>query len=128
MSSGQTTTMQPVAGKTIALTVLALGTFAIGTDGHIVIGLLDQIAAGLGVSDPRAGQLVTVFALCYALFAPICGWLFGGLDRKKAIRIAAWFSSSVTLFAGLRRAIGRWSWVASLLRSAQPCLWRLLSP
>jgi hypothetical protein len=40
MSSGQTTTMQPVAGKTIALTVLALGTFAIGTDGHIVIGLL----------------------------------------------------------------------------------------
>jgi predicted MFS family arabinose efflux permease len=89
MSSGQTIAIQPAAGRTIALAVLALGTFAIGTDGHIVIGLLDHIAAGLRVSDPRAGQLVTVFALCYALFAPICGWVFGGLDRKKAIRIAA---------------------------------------
>jgi predicted MFS family arabinose efflux permease len=89
MRSVQAPTIDQVAGRTIALAVLALGTFAIGTDGHIVIGLLEKIAAGFGVSSARAGQLVTVFALCYALFAPVCGWLFGGFDRKTAIRISS---------------------------------------
>jgi MFS transporter, DHA1 family, inner membrane transport protein len=89
MSGGQAAATEHIGGRTIALAVLALGTFAIGTDGHIVIGLLDKIADRFGVSNARAGQLVTVFALCYALFAPVCGWLFGGSDRKTAIRIAA---------------------------------------
>jgi predicted MFS family arabinose efflux permease len=88
-STGRATAIGRVPGTTIALAVLALGTFAIGTDGHIVIGLLDKIASGFGVSSSRAGQLVTVFALCYALFAPVCGWLFGGFDRETAIRIAS---------------------------------------
>ncbi len=88
MGSGQAAAIDRIGGRTVALAVLALGGFAIGTDGHIVIGLLDKIAAGFGVSTARAGQLVTVFALCYALFAPLCGWLFGGFDRRMAIRIA----------------------------------------
>ena len=89
MSGGEAAAIGRVGERTIALAVLALGTFAIGTDGHIVIGLLDRIADGFGVSNARAGQLVTVFALCYALFAPLCGWLFGGFDRKIAVSIAA---------------------------------------
>ena len=75
--------------RTVSLVVLAIGTFAIGTDGHIVIGLLDRIAADFQVSDSQSGQLVSVFAFCYALFAPVCGWLFGGYDRKKSIQIAS---------------------------------------
>jgi predicted MFS family arabinose efflux permease len=75
--------------RTVSLVVLAIGTFAIGTDGHIVIGLLDRIAADFQVSYSQSGQLVSVFALCYALFAPVCGWLFGGYDRKKSIQIAS---------------------------------------
>ena len=71
-----------------ALAVLALGTFAIGTDAQIVVGLLDRIATGFAVSSARAGQLVTVFGLCYALFAPVCGWLAGGIDRKRSIKLA----------------------------------------
>jgi predicted MFS family arabinose efflux permease len=89
VSSAQAATIERSAGRTVALAVLALGAFAIGTDGHIVIGLLDRIATGFGVSNARAGQLVTVFALCYALFAPLCGWLSGGFDRKAAIRVAS---------------------------------------
>jgi len=77
------------ASAGVALAMLGLGTFAIGTDSHIVIGVLDKVAAGLGVGGPQAGQLVTLFSVSYALFAPVCGWLFSGLDRRHAILVAS---------------------------------------
>ncbi|MFG2645970.1 hypothetical protein ACGFYP_33950 [Streptomyces sp. NPDC048370] len=49
---------------------LALATFAVGTDGYVIAGLLPSIAADLSVPIPAAGQLVTVFALTLALSAP----------------------------------------------------------
>ncbi len=54
-----------------------------------MIGVLDRIAAGLAVSAPEAGQLVTMFSLAYALSAPVCGWLLGATDRRHAILLAA---------------------------------------
>ena len=79
----------PRTNSAIALTTLGIGAFAIGTDSHVVIGLLDRISSSLNVSDSAAGQLVTVFAVGYAVFAPICGWLFGKFDRKLSIQIAS---------------------------------------
>ncbi|MEV6200067.1 MFS transporter [Streptomyces sp. NPDC051771] len=67
---------------------LALATFAVGTDGYVIAGLLPSIAADLGVSTPAAGQLVTVFALTLALSAPVTGALTGGLDRRSALLVA----------------------------------------
>ncbi|MEU9852529.1 MFS transporter [Streptomyces sp. NPDC047974] len=67
---------------------LALATFAVGTDGYVIAGLLPSIAADLGVSTPAAGQLVTVFALTPALSAPVTGALTGGLDRRSALLVA----------------------------------------
>ncbi|MFF5503338.1 MFS transporter [Streptomyces roseolus] len=67
---------------------LALATFAVGTDGYVIAGLLPSIATDLGVSTPAAGQLVTVFALTLALSAPVAGALTSGLDRRTALLIA----------------------------------------
>ncbi|WP_039628604.1 MFS transporter [Streptomyces sp. 769] len=67
---------------------LALATFAVGTDGYVIAGLLPSIAADLAVSTPAAGQLVTVFALTLALSAPVMGALTSGLDRRSALLIA----------------------------------------
>ncbi|MGX1128338.1 DHA1 family inner membrane transport protein [Streptomyces glaucescens] len=67
---------------------LGLATFAVGTDGYVIAGLLPSIAADLAVSTPAAGQLVTVFALTLALSAPVTGALTGGLDRRSALLIA----------------------------------------
>lgn len=67
---------------------LALATFAVGTDGYVIAGLLPAIAADLEVSTPAAGQLVTVFALTLALSAPVMGALTSGLDRRSALLIA----------------------------------------
>ncbi|MCX4902269.1 MFS transporter (plasmid) [Streptomyces sp. NBC_00257] len=67
---------------------LALATFAVGTDGYVIAGLLPSIAADLAVSTPAAGQLVTVFALTLALSAPVMGALTSGMDRRSALLIA----------------------------------------
>lgn len=67
---------------------LALATFAVGTDGYVIAGLLPSIAADLAVPIPAAGQLVTVFALTLALSAPVMGALTSGLDRRSALLIA----------------------------------------
>ncbi|MER7000510.1 MFS transporter [Streptomyces sp. NPDC000410] len=67
---------------------LALATFAVGTDGYVIAGLLPSIADDLAVSTPAAGQLVTVFALTLALSAPVMGALTSGLDRRSALLIA----------------------------------------
>ncbi|MFF8381427.1 MFS transporter [Streptomyces sp. NPDC015661] len=67
---------------------LALATFAVGTDGYVIAGLLPSIAADLGVSTPAAGQLVTAFALTLALSAPITGALTSRLDRRTALLTA----------------------------------------
>lgn len=70
------------------LVPLALATFAVGTDGYVIAGLLPSIASDLEVSTPAAGQLVTVFALVLAVSATVMGALTSGLDRRSALLIA----------------------------------------
>jgi len=60
---------------------MALGTFAIGTEGFMIAPLLPDLAADLAVTVATAGQLVTVFALTYAFSSPILTALTGSLDR-----------------------------------------------
>ena len=49
---------------------LALGSFAIGTEGFMIAGLLPALARDLNVGLPAAGHLVTAFSLAYAIGAP----------------------------------------------------------
>lgn len=58
-------------GGTRAVALLALGSFAMGTDAYAMAGLLPAIGADLHVSVSLAGQSVTAFTLCYALAAPL---------------------------------------------------------
>ena len=50
----------PRAG--LAILALALGGFAIGTTEFVTMGLLPQIARGLGISIPSAGHAVSAYA------------------------------------------------------------------
>lgn len=47
----------------LPLLILALSAFAIGTTEFVIMGLLPNVAADLGVSIPGAGWLVTGYAL-----------------------------------------------------------------
>ena len=51
--------------------ILALGTFAIGTDAFIIGGILPEIAHDLSASVGKTGLVVSVFSLSYALGSPI---------------------------------------------------------
>ncbi len=64
---------------------LALGAFAIGTEGFMISPLLPGLAADLGVTITTAGQLVTVFALAYGLSSPVLTALTGGLNRRTLL-------------------------------------------
>lgn len=69
----------------LSLLCIALGAFAIGTEGFMLAGLLPSIATDVGVSISVAGQLVTVFSLTYALASPLLAVVTGDLDRKRLL-------------------------------------------
>ncbi len=78
--------MRTTAPRSMArLYWLALGTFAIGTEGFMIAPLLPDLARDLSVSLVGAGQLVTVFALTYALSSPVLTALTGDIDRRRLL-------------------------------------------
>lgn len=72
----------------ILLLALALGAFAIGTDSLVISGLLVRVAASIHVSTTIAGQLISVFALVYAVGAPVLATLTGTVPRRRLLLIA----------------------------------------
>ncbi|MFJ3811323.1 MFS transporter [Streptomyces sp. NPDC090073] len=73
--------------------LLAVGAFAIGTDTFVVAGVLPEVARGLGTSLADAGWVSTLFALTYAVLAPVLGALTGRLERRSVLVV------SLTVFA-----------------------------
>jgi predicted MFS family arabinose efflux permease len=70
---------------TLRILVLAVATFAIGTDGFVINGLLPAIARDLGVSHATAGQLVTAFALTYAVSSPVLSAVTSRVSRNRVM-------------------------------------------
>ncbi|WP_330178798.1 MFS transporter [Nocardia sp. NBC_01503] len=68
--------------------ILALGTFAVGTDAFILAGFLPDMATELGASTATAGASVTVFAAAYALLSPVLATLTAQVPRR-ALLVAA---------------------------------------
>lgn len=95
-----------------ALLALMLGALVALTTEYLPIGLLPQIAASLGVSETRAGALVTGYAWIAALSAiPLTlatrrisrrGLFLGLLGINAAANALATFSSTYWMLAALR--------------------------
>ncbi len=81
--------VRPAGGGSLRpVAVLAVGSFAMGTDSFVLAGILPNIAGGLHVSTAAAGQTITVFALTYALAAPLLAGITGALPRKPLMLAA----------------------------------------
>lgn len=92
--AGTSTDASPLTGRMVSVSAgydkgslytLALGTFAVGTEGFMIAAILPLVARSLGTSIQAAGQLVTIFALTYAFSSPVLTAL-----------TAAWPSSPLT--------------------------------
>jgi DHA1 family inner membrane transport protein len=68
-----------------ALVALALGTFAIGLTEFVITGLLPEIAAELSVSIPRAGLLISGYALSVVIGGPLVTALVARKSRKPVL-------------------------------------------
>ncbi|MFJ1756444.1 MFS transporter [Kitasatospora sp. NPDC088134] len=69
----------------LALVALAVTAFAIGTTEFTAMGLLPQIAHGLGVDEPRAGWLISMYALGVVIGAPLLTAAAAKLPRKAVL-------------------------------------------
>ncbi len=78
---------------------LALGTFAIGTESFMIAALLPKIATDLSVTVATAGQLMSIFALSYAVSSPVLTALTGRLDRRKLLLLSMGVFSLANLLA-----------------------------
>ncbi|SFP96370.1 MFS transporter, DHA1 family, arabinose polymer transporter [Geodermatophilus dictyosporus] len=66
----------------VALVALALGGFAIGTTEFVTMGLLPDIATGVGVDIPTAGHVISAYALGVVVGAPVIAALGSRLPRR----------------------------------------------
>lgn len=64
---------------------LALGGFGIGTTEFVTMGLLPDIAAAFGISEPTAGHAVSAYALGVVVGAPLIAALCARVPRKKLL-------------------------------------------
>jgi predicted MFS family arabinose efflux permease len=99
----------PPRGHAGVLIALALGTFAVGTEGFMIAAILPAIGGSLAVSVPVAGQLVTAFTIVYALSSPILTAWTAHLSRRALLL------ASLAAFG-----------VANILAAAAPSYWALM--
>lgn len=68
--------------------MLGFATFAVGTDEFVLAGVLPELGRDLGVSVTTAGQVVTVFALTCAVFAPVLATATARRARRGVLLFA----------------------------------------
>lgn len=68
-----------------ALAALALGGFAIGTGEFVAMGLLPEVARGIGVSVPTGGHVISAYALGVVVGAPLLAAVGARLPRRRLL-------------------------------------------
>ncbi|MCX4094149.1 MFS transporter [Nocardia sp. alder85J] len=76
-----------LGGLNARVYLLALATFTVGTEGYVIAGVLPAVARDMRVSVAVCGQLVTIFALVYALAGPL---LIGAFAKVRPKPVLVW--------------------------------------
>jgi len=67
----------------MAIFALAMGGVGIGVTEFTMMGLLKEVEQGLGISTPKAGHLISAYALGVVVGAPLLAAVGAKLPRKK---------------------------------------------
>ena len=68
--------------------MLASISFLVGTSQFVIVGILDKVAASVGVSVATAGQLITAFALANAIGTPIVIVATAKMNQSRQLLLA----------------------------------------
>ena len=79
VAEGQSTT------RSLPLYALGAGNFVVGIGAFIVIGILVPMLQDLHLEKAQAGQVLTVYAIVYALTSPVLVALTGRFDRRDVL-------------------------------------------
>ena len=70
-----------------SLLALAVAAFGIGTSEFIIMGLLPDLSKSFSISIPKAGVLVTAYALSVTFGSPLVALMLAKTERKRALLI-----------------------------------------
>lgn len=90
----------------IALYALTVGAFGIGVTEFVIMGLLLQVSADLGISVPLAGLLMTGYALGVFVGAPVLTIATRSLPRKTTLLVLMAIFTLGNLAAALSPSFG----------------------
>lgn len=102
--------MTPEQNRLIA--VLSASNFAIGMGAFVVIGVLTPLAESLRVTPQSAGQVMTVYALSYAVLSPVLVSLTGRLGRRRVLA----YSFGIFILAAALSAVAPSLWALNAAR------------
>ena len=69
----------------LILPVISTCNFLIGVGAFVIIGVLEPLGASLNVAPERAGILMTVYALAYAVLSPVLVSVTGHIGRRRVM-------------------------------------------
>jgi DHA1 family inner membrane transport protein len=68
-----------------SVVALGVGGFAIGTGEFVIMGLLPEVARGVGVTIPQAGHVISAYALGVVIGAPVLAVLAANWPRRALL-------------------------------------------
>lgn len=96
----------PPRQRAFILAALTLGGFAIGTSEFSAMGLMPNLAADFGVTEPQVGHLISAYALGVVVGAPLLAILGGRLPRRTLLLALMAFYVLGNLASALAPAYG----------------------
>lgn len=98
---GSDTSMATPSNTRLVIPVLSAANFMIGMGAFMVIGLLNPIADDFSISPARAGLLMTLYAMSYAVLSPLLVSLTGSVGRRRILAGGLTIFALGNLFAAL---------------------------
>lgn len=69
----------------LLIPALSACNFVIGVGAFVIIGMLEPLGEDLGRSPSQVGQLMTIYAVAYALLSPLLVALTGSVGRRRVM-------------------------------------------
>ena len=73
-------------GMRKSILALTISAFGIGTSEYVIMGLLPDLAKSFAISIPKAGVIVSAYALSVTFGSPLVALALSRVERKRSLR------------------------------------------